>query len=83
MKFKSTVLIVLLSFFVIACGGGGGGSDSPPTPPPTLNSIAIAGIESSYIVGEQDTVTVNGTYSNGSVSAVSGAMQLGHPVNQR
>jgi uncharacterized protein YjdB len=54
-----------------ACGGGGGGS-SDPQPERVLNSIQITGIQSSYIVGDQSTITVTGTYNTGQTETISG-----------
>ena len=71
MKPQYNLFFLLLSLIMFGCGGGGG-SDTPPPTQRVLTSIAISGAQTSYLVGASDTLSVTGTYNNGTTAALSG-----------
>jgi hypothetical protein len=68
MKKHSFILLFLFSLLLIGCGSGGS-SDEPES---TLQSIEIVNIETTYIVGVQFRASLQGTYSDGQTTILTG-----------
>lgn len=77
------VLLAILGCSITACGGGGSSSPTPapipvpnpdptppPTPDPTLTSIALSPLSVTLAPGASASLTVTGTFSNGSTQAL-------------
>ena len=70
-SFRAGLLLPLVSA-LFACGGGGGGSSgsTPPPPPPSLASIALSPSAVTLAPGASTSLTVTGTYSDGSTQTL-------------
>ncbi|MGD9599701.1 MAG: Ig-like domain-containing protein, partial [Steroidobacteraceae bacterium] len=73
-SFRNGLLLPLVSALV-ACGGGGGGSSgsTPPPPPPSLAAIALSPSAVTLAPGASASLTVTGTYSDGSTQTLAAA----------
>ncbi|WP_229506197.1 Ig-like domain-containing protein [Massilia sp. BJB1822] len=70
-KFKSLFLVPVLALLA-ACGGGGGGGNSTPSTPSgaTLTSIVITPANFTMALGQTQTLTATGSYSDGKTAAI-------------
>ncbi len=67
-RFRLFALLACSGLALAACGGGSSGSSTPVTP--TLSSISVAASPTSLTPPETSTLTVTGTYSDGSTKNV-------------
>jgi hypothetical protein len=67
-KLRSTGILLAAALLLGACGGGGGSSTEPAAP--SLISIALSPLTVSLPAGGTQQLTVTGTYSGGSTSAL-------------
>jgi hypothetical protein len=58
-----------------ACGGGGSSNPAPPPPAATLISIALSPLDVTLAPGNSSTLTVVGTYSDGSTRSLAAASE--------
>jgi hypothetical protein len=65
------VLVVIFSVLMVGCGGGGS-SDGGTSVTRELTSVQVTGVQTSYIVGVQSTITVTGIYNTGPSAVLSG-----------
>ncbi len=66
-----------MALCLVGCGGGGGGASSPtPTPVPTLTSIALTPASLSLEPNANATVSVVGTYSDGSTKPLAASGEV-------